>query len=72
MATIYHAYILLPCIVATLRPKRLTILLWWSFSSKAALMPTGPADIYFTKALHATRNLSIVVSRLAPWAGSRV
>eukprot|EP00435_Cladocopium_sp_Y103_P023595 s669_g5.t1 len=28
----------------------------------AAIMPTGPADIYFTKALYATRNLSIVVN----------
>lgn len=27
-----------------------------------ALMPTGPADIYFTKALRNTRNLSIVVT----------
>eukprot|EP00913_Durusdinium_trenchii_P027307 g25618.t1 len=27
-----------------------------------ALMPTGPADIYFTKALRNTRNLSIVVN----------
>lgn len=28
----------------------------------AALMPTGPADIYFTKALHTTRSSSIVVN----------
>ena len=27
----------------------------------AALMPTGPADIYFTKALRTTRSLSIEV-----------